>query len=134
LKTYPWKVAFSQPLKLYSFGVDYVNAESSIYPPSQNTALVHAQAFLVASPRPVPSSIVLFVDADYGRKRQMIVRAFDEAETLAAFQQLHAANPALPLTLYVETDARVSRARLFLKNERQQVELVKAKVEVYDGE
>ena len=133
LKTYPWKVAFSQPLKLYRFSIDYVNAESTLYPPTQDVEVAHAQTFLAASPRPVPSSIVLFVDAGYGRKRQIQVRAFDEAETLAAFQALHAANPALPLTLYIDTDERVDSARLFLKNERQQVELRKSPVLLFDA-
>ena len=62
------------------------------------------------------------------------MRVFDEAETLAAFQSLHAANPALPLTLFIETDARVDKARLFLKNNRQQVELLKSPVLLFDAE
>ena len=70
----------------------------------------------------------------YGLKRQIQVRAFDEAETLAAFQSLHAANPALPLTLFIETDARVDKARLFLKNDRQQIELAKSPVLLFDAE
>ena len=78
--------------------------------------------------------MLLRVDAGYGRKRQIQVRAFDETETLAAFQALHAASPTLPLTLYVETGARVDRARLFLKNDRQQVELLKSPVLLFDAE
>jgi hypothetical protein len=134
LKTYRWNVAFSQPLQLYDFSIHYVNAEADVYPPNQHGEAAHAQAFLVASPRPVPSSIVLSVEVGYGRKRKAIIRAFDESETQAAFQTLHAANPTLPLTLYVETDARVSKARLFLQNERQQVALDKTKIELYEGE
>ena len=133
LKTYPWKLAFSQPLKLDRFSLDYVNAESAGYPPSREQARAYAQALLVSSPRPVPKNLFLHVDAGYGRKRQVQVRAFDEAETLAAFQTLYAANPALPLTLYVETDERVSKAKLFLQNERQQVELVKSHIGLFDA-
>ena len=134
LKTYPWQVAFSQPLKLYHFGVDYFNAESVAYPPTREGAVAYAQTLLVPSVRPVPQDMLLRVDAGYGRKRQIQVRAFDEAETLAAFQSLHAANPALPLTLFIETDARVDKARLFLKNDRQQIELVKSPVLLFDAE
>ena len=134
LKTYPWQVAFSQPLKLYHFGVDYFNAESVAYPPTREGAVAYAQTLLVPSVRPVPQDMLLRVDAGYGRKRQIQVRAFDETETLAAFQALHAASPTLPLTLYVETDARVDRARLFLKNDRQQVELLKSPVLLFDAE
>ena len=133
LKTYPWQVAFSQPLKLADYGIDFFNAEKVAYPASKDLA-PYIQAVLTPQPRAVPKLLFLLVDAGYGRKRRIQVRAFDEAETLAAFQTLHAASPALPLTLYVETDARVDKARLFLKNERQQIELDKAKVELFDAE
>jgi len=133
LKTYPWKVEFSQPLKLYDYGIFYLNAEQTQYPVNKDVAL-YTSTLLEAIPKPVPHDCILWVDAGYGRKRQIQVKPFDEAETLAAFQALHAANPTLPLTLYVETDTQVSKARLFLKNDRQQVELVKAKIELYDGE
>ena len=133
LKTYAWQVAFSQPLKLTDYGIDFFNAEKAVYPASKDLA-PYIQALLTPQPRAVPKLLFLLVDAGYGRKRRIQVRAFDEAETLAAFQTLHAASPALPLTLYVETDARVDKARLFLKNERQQIELGKAKVELFDAE
>ena len=133
LKTYPWQVAFSQPLKLYSYGIGYLNAEKKSYPLSPDL-VPHLKVLLETSVKPIPSRILLRVDAGYGRKRQIQVRAFDEAETLAAFQSLHAANPALPLTLFIETDARVDKARLFLKNDRQQIELVKSPVLLFDAE
>ena len=69
-----------------------------------------------------------------GASAKSQVRAFDEAETLAAFQALHAANPTLPLTLFIDTCARVDEARLFLKNDRQQVELAKSPVLLFDAE
>jgi len=134
LQKYPWKVAFSQPLKLYSYGIDYFNAEAITYPPSRETAVAFAQTLLETSARPVPKDLALRVDAGYGRKRQIMVRDFDEAETLGAFQTLHAANPTLPLTLYVETDERVDKARLFLRNDRQRIELAKSPVALYDAE
>ena len=132
LKTYPWKLAFSQPLTLYYYGVRYFNAEVDNHPLAPEAA--RAQAMLHSAPRPAPSNLLLRVDAGYGRKRTIKVKPFDEEETLVAFQTLHAANPTLPLTLFIETDARVDKARLFLKNDRQQIELVKAKVVLYDAE
>ena len=84
--------------------------------------------------KPIPRSMLLQTDAGYGRKRKIRVDSFDETETQAAFQALHTANPTSQLTLYIETDARVDKARFFLKNDRQQIELVKAKVVLYDAE
>ncbi|RZJ57372.1 MAG: DUF2931 family protein [Hymenobacter sp.] len=132
LKTYPWKIEFSQPLDLYYYGVDYFNGEALSYPPGKDT-INYAKAFLGTGVRPVPHNLLLKVNAGYGRKREVFIKAFDEAETFQAFQALHAANPTLPLTLYIETDERVSKARLILKNERQQVELTKAQVGLYNG-
>ena len=74
------------------------------------------------------------VDAGYSRKRLIRVNPFNEEETLAAFQTLHAANPALPLSLYFDTDERVSKGRLFLKNDRQQLELLKSEILFFDAE
>ena len=132
LKTYPWQVAFSQPLTLDYAGIVYFNGEASNYAIIPDSA-ARTRVLLAPSPKPVPTQLSLDVDAGYGRKRQIQVRAFDEAETLAAFQALHAANPALPLTLYIDTDERVDSARLFLKNERQQVELRKSPVLLFDA-
>lgn len=134
LKTYDWKVVFSQPLKLYGCGVGYTNAEKKSYPPNREVALAYAQTLLTPGARPVPQDMYLQVNAGYGRKRQIQVRKFDEEETLAAFQALHAANPTLPLTLCIDTDARVDSARLFLKNERQQIELTKSPVLLFDAQ
>ena len=133
LKTYPWQIAFSQPLKAYDAGIAYRNGEASNYGLTPDS-VAHARAVLALGPRPVPTQLSLRVDAGYGRRRLIKVRAFDEAETLAAFQSLHAANPALPLTLFIETDARVDKARLFLKNDRQQIELAKSPVLLFDAE
>ena len=133
LKTYAWNLAFSQPLKLYDCGSAYFNGEIR-NASSSRTVPSHVQALLTLDSKPVPSNFFLWVDAGYGRKRQIQVRAFDEKETLAAFQALHAANPTLPLTLYVDTDARVDKARLFLKNDRQQVELPKSPILLFDAE
>jgi hypothetical protein len=83
---------------------------------------------LEPSAKTVPRNAYLWVEAGYGRTRQIQVRAFDEAETQAAFRTLHAANPTLPLTLYFETDEGVTKGRLLLKNDRQQLELRKSEI------
>jgi hypothetical protein len=128
LKTYPWKIAFGQPLKLYNYGAILLNEEMLNYPLSPQRMAPYLDLVLEPSAKAVPRNLYLWVDAGYGRTRQIQVRAFDEAETQAAFQTLHAANPTLPLTLYFDTDERVTKGRLFLKNDRQQVELRKSEI------
>ena len=133
LKTYPWRLQFSQPLTLYNYGIFYFNAEMTQYPLTQDTRL-QTKNLLEPSAKPVPNSMLLFVEAGYGRKRQIQVKAFDEAETLAAFQALRAAHPAAPLTLSVETDERVRQARVFVQSEQQRIELRKSPAAVYDAD
>ena len=128
LKTYPWKIGFSQPLKLYDYGINFLNGEMLNYPLSAQGMAAYLNIGLEPSAKAAPRNVSLWVDAGYGRTRQIQVRAFDETETQAAFQTLHAANPTLPLTLYFATDERVTKGRLFLKNDRQQVELRKSEV------
>ena len=134
LKTYSWKVAFSQPLKLNDYAFYSFSAEADNYPLTPALLGPRAQALLSAHPRPIPENLLLVVDAGYGRKREINLKSFDEEETLAAFQSLHAARPAVPLTLYVETDERVTKARVFVKNDQQQVELSKVDIAVYEGQ
>jgi hypothetical protein len=134
LTTYRWRLAFSQPVRLLDYGLTYVNAETDNYPRTASLTLARATALLATRHRPVPSNLFLWVEAEAGVTRQIQVKALDEAETLAAFQTLSAAHPAAPLTLYVETDARVSQAHLVLKNDQQQVALSKSIVAVYAAE
>lgn len=133
LKTYPWQIAFRQPLRPYDAGLAYANGEADNYGLTPDS-VAHARALMALAPRSVPTQLTFRVDAGHGRKRLVKVRKFDEEETLAAFQALHAANPTLPLTLYIDTDARVDSARLFLKNERQQIELTKSPVLLFDAQ
>jgi DNA-binding MltR family transcriptional regulator len=58
------------------------------------------------------------------------VKAFDETETLAAFQALHAANPKSPITLLFTIDKPFQKATLMLKNEAKEIPLSKSAVEV----
>ena len=131
LKTYPWKLAFSQPLTLTEFGMGFVNAEDINLPLTPDSA-AYAQTVLAPSVKPVPKDAMLYVAGAYGRKRLFKVETFDEAETMAAFQALHARHPAEPITLYVDTDERLSKATLSLRAGAQIIPLPKSRVEVFD--
>ncbi|WP_262895749.1 DUF2931 family protein [Hymenobacter ruricola] len=133
LKTYSWQLAFNRSLQLETFSLTCLNAERTHYPPTADLP-TYVQNLLRPQTRAVPAHLLLLVDAGYGRRRKIRVDAFEEAETLAAFRQLHAARPDAPLTLFVETDERVSQARFFVKNDQQQVPLPHAKVVVYDAD
>lgn len=131
--SYPWQLGFSQPLTLHTFGIGYVNGESMSFPQLPDSA-AYLPTLLQPGPKPVPTSLRLVLDAGYGRQRELYCKAFDEAQTRLAFQTLHAASPAQPLSLYFETDEQVSKARLFVQNGQQRIELTKTPVEVYDAQ
>ena len=133
LKTYHWKLEFSRPLTLYNHGIGFFNAEDINYTPTADVA-AYAKTIFEPTAKPVPVNMLLWIDAGYGRKRKIRVDAFDEAETLSAFRNLNTSSVAAPITLYVDTDERVTKARLFLKNGQQQVELTKSPVVVYDAD
>ena len=127
LKTYPWKIAFSRPLTLTDFGLNYLDAETVADPPTPDMT-AFAQVALAPSPKPVPSSVQLYVAGAYGRQRRLDLDFPDEHETMAAFRQLHAQHPNEPLTLYVEVDEHLSKAVLSLRAGSQVVPLPKSKV------
>jgi len=131
LKTYPWKVEFSQPLKLYHHGIFYVNAEHTQYAQAKDET-PYNEALLKPGARAIPQTLLLRVQDKYGLRREIFVDSFDEQEMLAAFRTLHAGRPAAPIVLYVDTDARVRHVKLRLQTERQQIELTKAKIALYD--
>ncbi|WP_161599532.1 DUF2931 family protein [Hymenobacter nivis] len=131
LTTYRWRLALRPPLRLLDYGLSYVNAETDNYPRTAALALPRATALLATQRRPVPSNLLLRVEAGPRRHWQLQVKALDEAETRAAFQTLHAAHPVAPLTLGVETDASMRQARLVLQNDWQRVVLHKSTVVVY---
>lgn len=130
---YPWQVAFSQPLTLHTFGIGYVNGESMTFPQLPDSA-AYLPTLLRPGPKPLPKSLHLVLDAGYGRRRELYCKAFDEAQTRLAFQTLHAASPAQPISLYFETDEQVSKARLFVQNGQQRIELTKTLVELYEAQ
>lgn len=130
LRTYSWQVAFNQPVKLYDYGLDFLNAERTNYPPTRNLA-PYAQALLTAGARAVPASMSLFIETEAGHRYEIRVVAFDEAETMAAFEQLHKTAPEAPITLTVELDKPLQRAQLLLQSQGQRLPLTKTKVEVF---
>ena len=129
LKQYPWKVAFNQPLALYDYRVSYVSAEYTNYPDTPDMA-PFLRTLLTDQPRPVPRDLWLYVRDEAGHRYLLRVKAFDEAETMAAFQALHKANPAAALTLRVETDKYVKAATLVLTDGVKTMPLSKTLVEV----
>ena len=130
LKTYPWRVAFNQPLVPYSFyDIDYVNAERTFCPLTPDPAPFY-RALLEPSPKPVPRRLNLRLQAEHGARYFLRVDPFDEAETLAAFRALHAASPASPITLLYTFDKPLTKATLSLKNETKEIPLLKSTVEI----
>lgn len=129
LKQYPWKVAFNQPLALYNYRVKYVSAEYTNYPDTPDMA-PFLRTLLTDQPRPAPRELWLYVRDEAGHRYLLRVEAFDEAETLAAFQALHKASPTAPLTLRVETDKYVKAATLVLTDGVKTIPLSKSVVEV----
>ena len=130
LLTYPWKVELSQPLKFYDGGVAYFSTERDFYSTSPTTP-TQLPPLLAATPKPVPSYLQLVGTLPDGRRRELRVHDFDEAQTLAAFRTLHAAHPGAPITLRLETDADITQGRLLLKNAYQEVPLTCSSLDIY---
>ena len=128
LKTYPWRLEFSRPLTLGPFGVDYLNAEGMEDPPTPDQA-AFAQLLLAPGPKPVPTALGLEVTGPYGRQRRLDLALPDEAETMAAFQALHARHPQEPIVLFVDVDEPLTQATLSLRAGGQVVPLPKSMVE-----
>jgi hypothetical protein len=129
LKTYTWQVAFSQPLKLTYYRANFLSAEYLAEPETRDMA-PYLQAILTPHLWPVPSSISLSVTDEAGHKYILKADPLDEAETQAAFQQRHAAHPAAPITLHVETDKYVKAATLVLESGGQRIPLTKTSVRI----
>ena len=129
LVQYLWKVAFNQPLELYNYRVNYVSAEYTMYPNTPDMA-PYLRAILTDQPRPAPRDLWLYVRDEAGHRFLLRVAAFDEAETMAAFQTLHRASPTAALTLRVETDKYVKAATLVLTDGVKTIPLTKSVVEV----
>ncbi|MGI4863601.1 MAG: DUF2931 family protein [Janthinobacterium lividum] len=131
LKTYPWHVAFSQPVTLTDFAIRYVNAENTRAPLTADMS-AYAQTLLAPSPKPVPSLLNLYVAGAYGRKRLLKIARFDEHELRAAFQALATKYPTEVITLFVDTDERMSKVSLSLRAGGQIISLPKSPVLPFD--
>jgi hypothetical protein len=129
LKKYTWRVAFNQPLTLYKYHVNYLSAEYTDSPDTRDWT-PYLRAFLTPQARPVPAKLSLSVTDEASHKYILKVDALDETETQAAFQKLHAAHPAVPITLHVETDKYVKAATLVLESGGQRIPLTKSPVRI----
>lgn len=131
LRKYPWKLAFNQKLKLYNYGISYLSAEGTDFPATPDMAL-YAKVLLEPLPKAVPKDWNLFVETEAGHRHEIRVEAFDEAQTIAAFQTLHQGSPKSSITLFVEADKPFRQAKLVLQNEFRQIPLDKTKVQLFD--
>ena len=129
LKTYPWQVTFNQPLTLYNYRVNYLSAEYTSRPDTRDIT-PYLRGILTSQSRPVPSRLNLFVRDEAGHQHLLRIKAFDEAETQAAFRTLHQPSPTQALTLRVETDKYLKHATLMLTNGHQTIPLAKSAVEI----
>ena len=129
LKTYPWQVAFNVPFPLYRYALYGFNAERLSDPLTRDLD-AYRQHLLTAEAKPAPRKLYLYGTAEHGTRYVVRVKAFDEAETLAAFQTLHAASPKSPITLFFTLDKPFQKATLTLKNEAKEILLTKSAVEV----
>ena len=126
LKTYPWQVAFNVPVTFYrSYSMQYVSAEYTNFPLTRDDASYN-QAILQPSPKPVPSGCFLYLQAEHGAHHLLQIRAFDEAETMAAFQALHAASPASPSPCWSAWTSPCKRPRSRSKTRRRKSRWPKA--------
>jgi len=129
LKTYDWQLAFSQPLTLTNYYITYLNAEVNNYPATPDLA-PHLRELLTPQLRAAPRSLDLYVRDEAGHTHLLRTRAFDEAETMAAFQTLHQQSPTRPLSLRVETDKYVQKATFVLTDGQHAIPLTKTAVEI----
>jgi len=133
LRVYPWKVAFNQPLKLYNYGLDYLNGERTNYPATRDMAQ-YARGVLEPSLKSVPRDLDLFVETEAGQRYEIRVVTFDENETMDAFQTLHQTDEQAAITLLVELDRPVRKVQLVLENGLQKIPLSSTKVEIFAAE
>jgi len=131
LKTYPWQVAFNVPFPLSEYSVNFVNAERASDPLTRTGLEPYRQYLLTPVAKPVPSAGYFYCTAEHGGHYLVQVRAFDEAETQAAFRTLHAASPQSPITLLFTLDKPFQKATITLQNEVKRIPLTKTPVQVF---
>jgi len=130
LKTYPWQVAFNVPFTLTRYSWHGVNAERISDPITRDGLAAYRQFLLSPVPKAIPSQLFLYGQAEHGANYLVQVRAFDEQETMAAFQALHTAAPTSPITLEVILDKPLQKATLTLRNDAREVQLTKSATQI----
>ena len=129
LKLYPWQVTFNVPFPLYRYAFYGANAERTRNPTTQDLA-PYRQFVLSPQPKPVPTAVSFYGTTEHGAHYVVRIKAFDEAETQAAFEALHKLDPAGPMTLLFTIDKPFQKATMVLKNDRKEIPLTKSKLEV----
>lgn len=132
LRRYRWQFEFSQPVTLADFGLSLLSAERLSMAPTPDFAAYAHQVMLTPTEKAVPQSAMLYLTGAYGRRRLLKIKPFDEAETQAAFQTLHAQFPAEPLKLHVELNQDLTTAVLSLRAGSKILPLIKTKVQFFD--
>ncbi len=127
LKTYPWQLAFSQPVRLLDYGISYLSAEGTDYPLTPDPE-PYAQVLLQPSRKPVPNDLALDVLTEHGALYKVWVDSLDETETMGAFRTLHQLRPQAPITLLVDLSRDWQKASLRLRNEAQDIPLTKNRI------
>ena len=130
LKSYPWRVEFAQPLALYEYSVNFVNAERTNNPLTREGMDTYRNLILAPSPKAMPRKMLLYGQAPHQARYLVRVKQFDQAELRAAAELLLRAHPAAPLTFYFAIDKPYQKATLSLKNDWRTIPLPKAPVEV----
>jgi len=130
LKTYPWQVEFAQPLALYEYSVNFVNAERTNNPLTREGMEAYRNLVLQPGPKPLPRKVLFYGQAPHKARYLVRVQQFDQAELRAAAEQLLQEHPGAPLTLYFAIDKPYQKATLSLKNQWREIPLPKAPVEV----
>ena len=133
LKTYPWQVAFNVPFTLRKLSLTGLNAERFSDPLTRELA-PYQQFILAASLKPVPRELYLYGTAEHGTRYEVRIKAFDEAETQAAFEALHKLSPTSPITLLFTLDKPFQKATMLLKNDRKEIPLTKSVIEVLNDD
>jgi hypothetical protein len=130
LTTYAWRVAFNVPFTIAQYSLHGVNAERFSDPLTRDLA-PYRQMLLTATSKPVPRKLYVHGQAVHGAHYEVRVKAFDEAETMAAYKALHTASPQSPITLLFTVDKPFQKATMSLQNEAKQIPLTKSMVEVF---
>jgi hypothetical protein len=94
LKPYPWQIELAQPLTLYEYSVNFVNAERTNNPLTREGMEAYRNLLLQPGPKPLPRKVLLYGRAPHKARYLVRVQQFDQAELRAAAEQLLQEHPA----------------------------------------